>query len=479
MLQASTNWLTANRKFEKQLIYRIVIGGYYRSFAQVPSNLVDSWIGADVDYPWVVSIDEHNKNINDLQGGADQETFNFTVQDHREAGNATGALTIDMGAGTVFEGSLVQVYVGFGSLSSMSDYLLYWQGYVDQVDSANANTEYYFQCSDVTSKLQQAVYLTGDNGGQTSSVNIKTLTGHPLDMMLDICLNQLRDPKSGQALDPKLIDIDKITAYRDGPFDGMEFLFHLSQAPAALDFIKNQILKPLGGYLWVTQGKLTVNFFYPLAAPSPVQTVGPHDWLSIPSAEQTEMVNTVQFQFDKPDGQGASGGDYASNNTQEYGPSVAKYGLYGEVNIASDGLRSALQGYLISWLVSYLIFGRYGFKNLTFNADASEGIMTLWLLEPGDIVYVTHPQIPDRQAGVMGITNKLFECLNKKTSFNDGLVTLTMIDASYLSKFGFAEITPDGEADYTSASSGDKLIYMWQSGANGKYSNGDPGKVLG
>jgi len=464
MLTPSANWLAANAKFEKQIVTRIVIAGYYRTFS---TNLNQS-----VDDPWIVTIDEHDKTINDLQGGADQETFSFTVQDRN------GKITADM-PGRTFEGSLVQVFVGFASMASVNDYLLYWQGYIDQVDSTNANNDYIFKCSDVTSKLQQTVYLVGDNGGQTSAQNIKTLQGHPLSIMLDILQNQLRDPKTGQALDQSLIDVTKITNYMTGPFDGMEFLFHLSQPPAALDFIKNQILKPLGGYLWVTQGKLTVNFFYPLAAPSAAQIIGANDWLTIPAAEQTAMINTVQFSFDKDDGDGSASGNYLSINTQQYGSSVAKYGLYGELNINAEGMRSALQGYLISWLVARLIFGRYGFKNLMFDSEAAEGIMSLWLLEPGDFVNVTNPKVPNRKTGTIGVTNYPFEILNKKTKFHEGLVTLTMIDATYLNQFGFAEITPDAEAPYTSASSGDKAIYMWQCSAAGKYTNGDAGKLLG
>lgn len=464
MLTPTGNWLAANAKFEKQIVTRIVIAGYYRTFS---TNINQS-----VDDPWIVSVDEHDKTINDLQGGADSETFGFTIQDRNNK------ITADM-PGRTFEGSLVQVYVGFASMASTADYLLYWQGYIDEVDSVNSNNDYYFKCSDVTSKLQQVVYLVGDNGGQTSGQNIKTLTGHPLAIMLDILQNQLRDPKTGQALDQTLIDVTKITAYMTGPFDGMEFLFHLSQAPAALDFIKNQLLKPLGGYLWVSQGKLTVNFFYPLTPPSSVQTIGQDDWTEIPSANQTQMINTVQFSFDKDDGDGSASGNYLSLNTQQYGPSVAKYGLYGELNINADGMRSALQGYLISWLVARLIFGRYGFKNLTFDSDAAPGIMSLWLLEPGDYINVTHSKIPNRKTGVIGITAYPFEVLNKKTNFQEGVVTLTMIDATYLNQFGFAEITPDGEAAYTSASSGDKLIYMWQASAAGKYTNGDAGKLLG
>lgn len=470
MLTATPNWLAANHKYEKQIVFRILINGYYRTFSNYAAQSIDD--------AWIVSIDEHDKTINDLDGGADQESFAFTIQDRVEPGQTTGAITQDM-AGFTFEGQLVQLYIGFTSLTNLDDYLLYWQGYVDNVASANGNTEYYFTCTDVTTKLQQAVYLTGDNGGQTSGDNIKTLTGNPLAIMLDILQNQLRDPITGQALNPALINTAKITEYMNGPFDGMEMLFHLSQPPAALDFIKNQLLKPLGGYLWVSQGILTVNFFYPLGTPTAVQTITRDDWTETPTAEQTAMINTVVYQFDKDDGAGSSSGNYLSSNTQQYGPSVSKYGLFGEMNINADGMRAALQGYLISWLVSYLIFGRYGFKNLTFDSNAAPGIMTLWLLEPGDIVAVTAPDIPNRKLGVMGITNYPFELLNKKTNFQEGLVTHTMIDATYLSQFGFAEIAPDGEPDYTSASSGDKLLYMWQSGSSGFYSNGDPGKVLG
>lgn len=473
MLQPTANWLAANNKFEKTLVYRFVFPNYYRTFSMVPNTIENTYPGAETDDPWIVSIDDHQKNVNDLEGGADQETMCFTVQDR---GNN---ITADMGHGTVFEGQLVQLYVGFGSLENLDDYLLLWQGYVDTVDSANNNTEYYFQCSDVTVKLQQVVYLTGDDGQQTSAGNIKTLKGHPLDIMLDILQNQIKDPATGASLPSGLIDLAKIQAYRDGVYAGIEFEFHIQQPPAAADFIKNQLLKPLGGYMWVSQGKITVNFFYPLNGVSPLTTMGPANFLTIPTAEQTDMINTVQFSFDKDDDSSGSSGNYLATDTETYGPSVAKYGVYGEQQITADGMRSALQGYLIAWLVSQLIFLRYGFKNLMFDQQASEGLFTSLLYEPGDIIAITHPQIPDRTVGVMGITGKLFEITNKKTEFAPGLVTLSMIDASYLGLYGLSEIAPNGEADYTAASSADQAQYMFLAGSNGKYSNGNAGNLLG
>ena len=472
MLTANDNWLAANAKFEKQIVYRVTFPGipYYRSFANVGYSA-----NQYTDDIWLVSIDDHTKNVNDLDGGADQETMCFTIQDRN------AMITADMGRGTVFEGALVQLWVGFTSLDSLDDYLLLWQGYVDQVDSANSNLEYYFQCSDVTIKLQQPVYLVGDDGAQTSAGNIKTLAMHPLDIMLDILQNQLKDPQTGQSLDPALIDVSKIEAYRDGAFAGMQFLFHLQQPPTAMDFIKNQLLKPLGGYMWVTQGMITVNFFFPLAAPTPLTTMGPDQFLTIPTAEQTEMVNTVQYQFDKDDGSANSTGNYLSTDTQGYSPSIAKYGVYGEQAMNSDGMRAALQGYLISWLVSQLIFLRYGFKNLKFDQDTPEGIFTNLLYEPGDVIAITHPQVPDRVAGVMGITGKLFEVTNKKIEFAAGLVSLSMIDASYLSMYGFSEIAPDSQVIWSDATTEEQDTYMFMCQDDGSYENSiaSPGNKLG
>jgi hypothetical protein len=210
-----------------------------------------------------------------------------------------------------------------------------------------------------------------------------------------------------------------------------------------------------------------------------VATLGADSWLSIPSAEQTDMINTVQFQFDKDDADANATGNYLAQDTEEYGPSITLYGQFGEQVIQADGMRSAFQGYFISKLVARLIFLRYGFKNLKFDQNAAESLWSMILLEPGDLPQVTHSKIPDRQAGVMGITNKLFEVLNKSINFEKWTVTYSMIDASYLQTFGNFLIAPDDEADYADANSGDKTTYMFMTDDTGKYSNGDAGHGLG
>lgn len=440
---------------------------------------IDQWLVS----PWPEDLEQ---TVNDLEGGADTTNLIFNVQDGNVATGTKGAITGDF-PNFIFEGQRVILKTFFPGMEPQ-DFCTIWTGFVDTVSSDNNNMEYQFSCLDTSIKLAQVIYqaaagtaggLTSGDGGPTSSTNICTVQGNPMAILLDILLNQLTNPDGSIGLDPSLIDTTTIQNYMNGPFAGLEFVFHVSDPPSAHEFIKAQIMKPLGGYLFVNAlGQVTVAFFYPLAGATPAMTLGPGNWTSIPTAEQTDMVNTVEFQFDRDDATANSTGDYDSDVVEEYEPSIAKYGIYGEQVIQADGLRSAFLGFLIATFVSWLIFFRYGFKNLKFDQYAAESIWQTMRLETGDVVAVTHPQIPDRAAGVMGITNKLFQVLDKKWNLTEGKVTLTMIDASYLSTFGFFEIAPNGEGDYTAVSSSDQATYMFESEA-GKYSNGNPANILG
>jgi hypothetical protein len=465
MISATSNFKAALAAYVSgPIIVQVVIAGYSRVF----TNYADSISG---HYPWITTggVDNLDLTLNDLDGGADQRTGGVTVQD------VGGAITGDFPNFT-FEGKQLTIQVGFVGLSQ-SDFCTVFTGFIDTVSSANSNAEYYIQFSDVQVQLAAVVFQTGDDGSPTSSSNIRTVSGHPLAILMEIC-KELAVP----------FDETKITAYMNGPFAGTIVTFYLTQAPAAADFIKAQLMKPLGGYMWINAaGLVTVNFFYPLAGPVAVGSFTRDSWTAIPEAGQTNMVNTVQVQFDLDDAtsNSNSSGTYLSSITEEYSPSYQLYGnLSSELTINADGVRSAFQGFFIAALTAVLIFMRYGFKNLTFDSQSSGGsdpdsIWSTLLYEPGDIVSVTHPQVPDRKAGVMGITNKLFEILNKSINFTEGKLAYTMIDATYLSTFGLYKITPPAETTYVLDSPTNQAQDMYFCGANGKYSNGDPGHVLG
>lgn len=456
MITATTNFTNALALFRSgQILLMVSITGYSRVFTNYHS-------GISGQFPWITSIDTLATTVHDLDGGADQSTIFFNVQDHG------GIITGDFPSFT-FEGKQIVIQMGLPGLAQ-ADFVTVFTGFVDTVANDNGNTEYVFNCSDVSARLSQVIYLTGDSGQPTDSNNPKTLLGHPLDILLDVL-----SVKVGLA--GGFIDTTKIQAYRDGPFSGATFSFRLTQSVAAADFIKQQLLKPLGGYMWVNSlGQITVNFFTPLAAPTAVASLGVNDWTSVPLAEQVDMINTVQTLFDKDDSSSTGSGNYLAQDIETYAPSVTKYGQYGEQTIQSDGLRSGFQGFFSARQVARMIFGRYGLKNLKFDQNAADSRWNTCLLEPGDIVSVTHPSIPDRIAGVRGITNKLFEIVDRKFDFTQGLMTFTMIDASFLSFIGAFKIASDAQADYTSLADN---VFMYLCNNSDQYSNGDAAHILG
>lgn len=459
MIPVDSTFQTALSSFQQgHLPVIVTIEGYSRVFTR---NVAVS--GTQVN--WLVSMDDFSTSINDLDGGADVSQLSFTVQDRG------GAVTGDFPS-FVFEGKKCTVQIGLPGVDQ-SHWPVYFTGYIDTVASTNSNLEYYFTVSDTSTKLSATVYQVGDDGvNAVSSTNPRTVSAHPIDIMVAVC--------EAAGVDSSLIDTAKLNVYRDTIFAGQNFVFRLTAPVAAGDFVKNQLLKPLGGYLWVnSSGQITANFFYPMQGPTPVAILGPGAWIAIPSAEQTDMVNAVQIQFDKDDSNSGSSGNYMSQSTQEYGASVSLYGLVGEDTVQADGVRSAYQGFYLAALVSRMIFMRYGFKNLKFDQDAADAIWQCSRLEPGDVVAVTHPGIPDRKAGVVGVTGKLFEVLDRTIKFNEGLVLLTLIDADYLSSFGQFLIAPDAVSDYASESPTNKSKYMYMCGDDDKYSDGSAAHVLG
>jgi hypothetical protein len=161
---------------------------------------------------------------------------------------------------------------------------------------------------------------------------------------------------------------------------------------------------------------------------------------------------------------------------QKYQPGIDKYGLYGQQVIESDGVRSGFQGNFIAAFCAQMIFLKYGYKNLTFDGEC---LWVTMLLEPGDFVLVSHPRVPDRVNGVFGITNWLMQVLDITWAFNDGKVTLKLIDASGLLRYGQFKIAPDDIPTWTLASAPQKARYMFLSKDNGTMSDGATAPVLG
>lgn len=240
MISASSAFLTANAVLQKKPIYLIEIATYTRAFTNRSTG-----VSGQVD--WITAIEDHSITVNDLDGGADLGEFVFSVQDR------SGLITADF-PGFVFEGKAVTCKTGFVGMSQ-ADFVLLFTGKIDSVASANGNTEYTFTCVDNKDVLSKVIYLTADDGRPTDSNHTLTVSGHPLAILQDILLNEI-------GLTSSDFNSGTLGIYAQGLFAGMQFAFIIDSPPAARDFIENQLLKPLGGYIWVNnKGQLDFTFF--------------------------------------------------------------------------------------------------------------------------------------------------------------------------------------------------------------------------
>ncbi len=415
--------------------------------------------------PWPISIEDHLLTINDLDGDADLADLIFNVQDR------SALITADF-PGFVFEGKRMRLLAGFDGMDR-ADFVTLFTGRVDSIESANANMEYVFTCPDVRQELTRTIYTVADDGFPTDSSHVRTLNGNPLDILIAALENEV-------GLAPSDINLTKILAYRDYVYNGVQFEFKITSPPVAKDFIANELMKPLAAYIWPNNlGQVSVNFYYPLS-PLPVFDFNRDNLVEIPEAGPADLINEVSVRLDYD-----SSDSPKTEIVREDAASVAKFGLYGNHIIEAKGLRSGLQGAFLGALAAWLIFLRYSFKQLMFGSSNSGNgnanpINALWsacLVEPGDISTLTHPQVPDRNAGVMGVTGKTFVVMDRQWQFFPCLTQLKLLETD-LSKFKQYLIAPNGEPDYTATTSGDRAALMFLCNDSDQYSNGDPGNTL-
>jgi len=423
----------------------------------------------------LIGIDDLQLTVNDLEGGADLADLVLHVQDRAQI------ITADF-PNFVFEGKKAFLLSGWGHIDpvtgfavpdmDVADFATLFTGTIDSVESENSNNDYCFTCSDNSSVLSRVVFGVADDGFATDSKHTRTLNGHPLDILLAILQDELQ-------MDAADIDITKIQTYRDTIYSGAQMQFTIDSPPVAKDFIENEILKPMAAYRYTDNlGRFTVNFAYPLTADT-VFGFTPDNLLGIPEAGQADLTNQVSTRFDVD-----SQGNFLSESVEQDDTSVAKYGMYGQLIIESKGLRSGLNGFFLAGITAFLIFMRYGSKALCHGDNgknsASSPINAIWsaaLLAPGDLVLMTHPLVPDRATGTLGITDKAYIVMDRNWQFFQGNVQYKLVEID-LSKFKQFLITTNGQADYTGSSPDDQATLMFLCGDDDKYSNGNPANTL-
>lgn len=451
MITTNANFDAANALTAKNIVTWVEIDTYTDIFETFDTGFTNH-------KPWIKSISRRTQKINDLRGSSALSDLKFTVLDK---GNS---ITADF-PGFIFEGKKVTVKTGFSSLVE-GDFVTVFEGVIDRVDAGDNNNTYTFVCKNKARATKEKVYLIGDDAvNPVSKDNLKTVEGNPLQILRDILLTELSVPAGN-------VDTARIDAYRDTIFAGYTFRFELKNSVEAKKFLEQEILAPLGGYLWTNYlGKVSVNFFSPLATDDlDAFQATDQNLLDIPVPKQTELINVVTHRFDN------AGSEFNSENVEIWGASETKYGMQGSHILQSKGMRSTLQGFTLSRFIAKSIFNSYGDKNLALSGKL---FWTAVKLEPGDFLTLTHNKVPDRGSGVVGITSVRFRVKNTSWDWFKGEVILELTDATDVAPETFFKYASTTQVDWTSASSGNKDSYQFVADdATGQYSDAVAGNPL-
>ena len=325
------------------------------------------------------------------------------------------------------------------------------------------------------------------DSGLISSSNPRRYTGHPMNMVLDILVNQIGLANSD-------VNVTQIESYRDTVFTGVEFDFILTGSVDAKDFIENQLLKPLGGYLYVNYlSQFCIGFAQPaVGGISAIAAITPDNLTELPTINTSPLTNVLTLRFDKDDSnQGSSSTGYLAESNTFYAPTITNLtdltgtviaealtgasAVQGQLIIESGGMRSGFQGFILSKMIANSIFAMYGSYNPAFTAPCHW--YPFFQVEVGEFITFTHPLVADRQAGVLGMHAKLFRVVKRSYNFESMIVTLDLQDASGIAAFGAHRIAPSN----TSARQGpnDRSRYLFMTNVSGTYNDGSNGVNIG
>jgi hypothetical protein len=287
-------------------------------------------------------------------------------------------------------------------------------------------TSFVFSCRDQQLLEKQTIYTHPENGALLSSDNPWYLCGTPTEIFQAIVLFALGLPASA---------VDRATmAALDSSAEGIfspwrPFQFTVTQSFEAKQFLETQIFKASGLYQVVTNtGQLSLRSMRPPAAgPSPVFAFTPQNLIALPEWDRQAIVNQCIWEFDY------DGSQYNNYETFLQAASVSLYGQGNQFSLQSDGLHSELGAFGFTQWVSDRLFRRFSGVSPAIKGGApllsvKSMLMTLpvWV---GDYVSLTHPLMPDITTGALGVTNRIYEVVDRQPSYADGMMSYKLLDS--------------------------------------------------
>jgi hypothetical protein len=238
------------------------------------------------------------------------------------------------------------------------------------------------------------------------------------------------DRVDGLTIPSSLIDIATWEALRTSDFASDQYQFSIVSNQNGKAFLEQQFMQTMNCYPVVNQtGQLSIKR-YRVAVGSPTVTLDQdvitgYAWMPA----DAQVINDVQFNYDW-NITGAAGifgtfQEYLHGTDADFTKSIGKYGKSTPLQVNAMGWRSALGAQTMADARAKQVTDRFSEPQNILVLDC---FYSKHNLEVGDQVYVNDSRLPNIRTGVRGITNEVFEVLDRTSAYGgDGKMTFTLL----------------------------------------------------
>lgn len=421
MINPTGAWNAKNALLAKTPIYVFAIGGQATVYST--HDLVKQGITGTLPAyePWLKTPDGASQTIDIQNGTSSIGELQCEVLDYG------GAITSLVGSVTL-EGSSATLYVGYPGIG-WTDFVVLHTYTLYKVIPGKGYSSYLFSSKDIQMDAKTTIWNHPVNGAPLSAANPWMIQGTPCEIVQAVLMLALQ-------LSPSTVDLafmQQLDSTSEGIYAAARpFLFMETQPFTAKDFIEQQILKASGMYPVVTNdGKYSVRSYRPFAAgPVPVFHFSDDNMTALPDWDRAPILNDLLWSYDL-DLTDPTASSYLTTQLWLDATSISDFGRSNERQVQSDGLRGELGATWFTQDISDRMFKRFaGTTGLRGGAplltvSAFFATLPVWV---GDYVSLSSSKMPDVFNGTIGVTNRIFEVIDREPKYSRGGMQYKLLD---------------------------------------------------
>lgn len=431
MIPTTANFDTKHAALGKKPIYVFAIGGQARVYST--HDLAREGITGLPEFrAWLKTPRGASQSIDVLNGTSSIGELECEVVDRGgEVRALVGATTLEGSAATLLLGYPGMAYADFAPLHS---YTLF------RITPSRDYTAWLFRSRDRQMSAKRTIWQNPLNGLPLTESNPWIVQGTPSEIIQAVYLFALGRPVEE-------IDRAGMTAL-DAGSEGLfktsrPFLFVLTEPTEAKQFLEREIYKVCGLYPIIdNSGHILLKpFRAPAVGPQAVYTFNDSNLVVFPEIDRMEIVNEIIFKFDESDG------EYGSTLMFVDERSISLYGRARQYAVESKGLRTSLGAQWFCQEIAARLFRRFaGTPALRGGAPIArvEAMLMTLPVWAGDCVNVTHPKMPNLLTGALGVTNRLYEVVDREPDFARGRMRYRLLDTGLTGQQAAYRFAPSG-----------------------------------